>query len=189
MLAWTLADIGDFERAVDLLGSALAIEEHPWAYELIGWVLLNLGRKRAEHALDAYRAALATAARCHYALGECDAAVRVYAEALYRDPAIIDVESNLALAHLGCGKCVNGARQLERSLIELELTDPLRRRGILRVANNELRQAIARGRVSPACFETLQQAQGQVRRALRQARRQAKALLDETAAHAASAGA
>ena len=75
---------------------------------------------------------------CHYRLGQYDEAVRLFLEAVSLDRGLIDAQFDLALVQMCAGRYDIGLREYDRVLFMARSKPALRRRGLVRVALDDL---------------------------------------------------
>lgn len=80
---------------------------------------------------------------CHYAIGEYDAAIRYFRNVLDAYPDRVSARFDLALSLLCSGQYHEALDVYQRGLDDLEQKHVLRRRGLLYIAIDDLREAIA----------------------------------------------
>jgi tetratricopeptide (TPR) repeat protein len=79
---------------------------------------------------------------CHYCLGNYDEAIRLFIEAISLDSDIISAQFDVALSLMCSGRYELGLREYQRGLDLTDRKHVLRRRGLLYVALDDLREAI-----------------------------------------------
>jgi len=157
-MGWVLENLGAeraaeakqaYEKVISLKGDEL------WAHKGVANALELLGE--AEEAASRYRCVIQqgekrdlTGARdksligwCYYKLGQYENAIRVFKETLSLDPSIYSTQFDLALSQMCHGDYSEALQNYQKTLGMISSKHPLKRRGLLYVALDDLRQAIA----------------------------------------------
>ena len=158
MEGWALENLGRerADEAAEAYRRALEIEPQSIAWRA-GLANSLFGAGRPEEAKQEYQEvlkkcegsppgdldSLAALGWCHYRLGNYDDALRLFADCLSINPGMIYVRLDFALALLCSGRTLQALREYDQIIkVDLAKQSPLRRRGLLKVAFDDLETAL-----------------------------------------------